>query len=52
MNSQLMRIWNTPRTSGFSDPVYAEAYVKIHGFDILLGRSLISCSVMTLTGKF
>lgn len=22
---------------GFSDPIYAEAYVKMHGFDILLG---------------
>jgi hypothetical protein len=24
---------------GFSDPVYAEAYVKVHQFDILLGTS-------------
>ena len=24
-------------TSGFSDPIYAEAYVKVHGFDIMLG---------------
>ena len=23
--------------SGFSDPIYAEAYIKVHGFDILLG---------------
>lgn len=23
---------------GFSDPIYAEAYVKMHGFDILLGE--------------
>jgi coatomer subunit beta len=22
---------------GFSDPIYAEAYVKMHGFDIMLG---------------
>ena len=22
---------------GFSDPIYAEAYVKVHGFDIMLG---------------
>ncbi len=27
---------------GFSDPVYAEAYVKVHGFDILLGWFLIA----------
>ena len=26
-------------TTGFSDPIYAEAYVKMHGFDILLGLS-------------
>ncbi len=23
--------------TGFSDPIYAEAHVKIHGFDIVLG---------------
>jgi len=28
--------------SGFSDPIYAEAYVKMHGFDILLGGSYLS----------
>lgn len=27
------------RFLGFSDPIYAEAYVKMHGFDILLGGS-------------
>jgi Coatomer beta C-terminal region len=25
--------------AGFSDAVYAEAYVKVHQFDILLGTS-------------
>jgi coatomer subunit beta len=25
---------------GFSDPIYAEAYVKMNGFDILLGQLL------------
>jgi coatomer subunit beta len=25
--------------AGFSDPIYAEAYVKVHGFDIMLGLS-------------
>ena len=29
-----------PLTTGFSDPIYAEAYVKMHGFDILLGLSI------------
>lgn len=24
--------------TGFSDPVYAEAYVDVHQYDILLGR--------------
>jgi len=27
--------------TGFSDPVYAEAIVKIQGFDILLGTRLV-----------
>jgi hypothetical protein len=30
--------------TGFSDPIYAEAYVKIHGFDIMLGLSYYSTS--------
>ncbi len=25
---------------GFSDPIYAEAYVKVQGFDILLGKPM------------
>ena len=25
---------------GFSDPIYTEAYVKMQGFDILLGKCL------------
>lgn len=25
--------------TGFSDPIYAEAYVKMHGFDIMLGKA-------------
>jgi len=32
--SNLSRI---SQLTGFSDPIYAEAYVKVHGFDILLG---------------
>ena len=31
-------------TTGFSDPIYAEAYVKMHGFDILLGLSTFLCT--------
>jgi coatomer subunit beta len=30
----------TPRDSGFSDPVYAEAVVNIQQFDIVLGPSI------------
>jgi vesicle coat complex subunit len=30
------------RTLGFTDPIYAEAYVKIHGFDILLGKLIMT----------
>jgi hypothetical protein len=25
---------------GFSDPIYAEALVKMHGFDIMLGTPI------------
>jgi coatomer subunit beta len=28
----------TDRILGFTDPIYAEAYVKIQGFDIFLGE--------------
>ena len=35
--SNLSRI---SQLTGFSDPIYAEAYVKVHGFDILLGRKV------------
>ena len=35
--SNLSRI---SQLTGFSDPIYAEAYVKVHGFDIMLGPSL------------
>ena len=35
--SNLSRI---SQLTGFSDPIYAEAYVKVHGFDILLGALL------------
>jgi hypothetical protein len=31
--------WSYPY-AGFSDPIYAEAYVKMHGFDIMLGMYL------------
>ena len=34
--SNLSRI---SQLTGFSDPIYAEAYVKVHGFDIQLGGS-------------
>jgi len=38
---------------GFSDPIYAEAYVKMHGFDILLGSSqLYTPSVILTTLSF
>lgn len=33
---------------GFSDPIYAEAYVKMHGFDILLDVLLVNQTANTL----
>ncbi|KAG9220316.1 hypothetical protein CCMSSC00406_0006381 [Pleurotus cornucopiae] len=34
--------------TGFSDPIYAEAYVKMHGFDILLDVLLVNQTTNTL----
>ncbi|KAH9942945.1 coatomer protein [Amylocystis lapponica] len=34
--------------TGFSDPIYAEAYVKVHGFDILLDVLLVNQTANTL----
>lgn len=36
---QELGLRNSPIVPGFSDPIYAEAYVKMHGFDIMLGAS-------------
>ena len=44
-----MRHLAHPLLVGFSDPVYAEAYVKVHGFDILLGRHGHSFNIGILT---
>jgi coatomer subunit beta len=43
--SNLSRI---SQLTGFSDPIYAEAYVKTHGFDILLDVLLVNQTSNTL----
>ncbi|KAF9235057.1 adaptin N terminal region-domain-containing protein [Melanogaster broomeanus] len=43
--SNLSRI---SQLTGFSDPIYAEAYVKMHGFDILLDVLLVNQTPKTL----
>jgi len=43
--SNLSRI---SQLTGFSDPIYAEAYVKMHGFDILLDVLLVNQTSNTL----
>ncbi|KAI0323051.1 coatomer beta subunit [Amylostereum chailletii] len=43
--SHLSRI---TQLTGFSDPIYAEAYVKVHGFDILLDVLLVNQTADTL----
>ncbi|TFK38623.1 coatomer protein [Crucibulum laeve] len=43
--SNLRRI---AQLTGFSDPIYAEAYVKMHGFDILLDVLLVNQTANTL----
>ncbi|CAA7265013.1 unnamed protein product [Cyclocybe aegerita] len=43
--SSLSRI---SQLTGFSDPIYAEAYVKMHGFDILLDVLLVNQTPNTM----
>ncbi|KAA1471444.1 coatomer beta subunit [Dentipellis sp. KUC8613] len=43
--SNLSRI---SQLTGFSDPIYAEAYVKVHGFDIMLDVLLVNQTADTL----
>ncbi|KAH9982287.1 coatomer beta subunit [Lactifluus volemus] len=43
--SNLSRI---SQLTGFSDPIYAEAYVKVHGFDIMLDVLLVNQTSNTL----
>ncbi|KAJ3514551.1 hypothetical protein NLJ89_g2313 [Agrocybe chaxingu] len=43
--SNLSRI---SQLTGFSDPIYAEAYVKMHGFDILLDVLLVNQTPNTM----
>ncbi|KAJ8490034.1 hypothetical protein ONZ45_g13354 [Pleurotus djamor] len=43
--SNLSRI---AQLTGFSDPIYAEAYVKMHGFDIMLDVLLVNQTANTL----
>ena len=38
----------SPSSAGFSDPIYAEAYVKVHGFDISLDVLLVNQTADTL----
>ncbi|KAJ7915496.1 coatomer protein [Mycena leptocephala] len=43
--SNLSRI---SQLTGFSDPIYAEAYVKMHGFDIMLDVLLVNQTANTM----
>ena len=45
LSSKLSRV---VQLTGFSDPVYAEAYVKVHQFDIVLDVLLVNQTVETL----
>ena len=45
LSSKLSRV---VQLTGFSDPVYAEAYVKVHQFDIVLDVLLVNQTVDTL----
>ena len=39
---------SSPAFAGFSDPVYAEAYVTVHQYDIVLDVSVINRTTETL----
>lgn len=45
LSSKLSRVF---QLTGFSDPVYAEAYVKVHQFDIVLDVLLVNQTTETL----
>lgn len=45
LSSKLSRV---VQLTGFSDPVYAEAYVKVHQFDIVLDVLLVNQTMTTL----
>lgn len=42
--SLLSKLSRVVQLTGFSDPVYAEAYVHVHQFDIILGRPWRPCN--------
>lgn len=49
LTSKLSRV---VQLTGFSDPVYAEAYVKVHQFDIVLDVLLVNQTNETLQSKY
>lgn len=42
------RLNNIVQLTGFSDPVYAEAYIKVHQFDVVLDVMLVNQTTETL----
>jgi coatomer subunit beta len=48
LTSKLSRV---VQLTGFSDPVYAEAYVKVHQFDIILDVLLVNQTTETLQSQ-
>src|SRR5271155_3394351 len=48
LSSKLSRV---VQLTGFSDPVYAEAYVKVHQFDIILDVLLVNQTTETLQSQ-
>jgi coatomer subunit beta len=49
LTSKLSRV---VQLTGFSDPVYAEAYVKVHQFDIVLDVLLVNQTNETLQSEY
>jgi len=43
-----MYVWQVTQLTGFSDPVYAEAYVNVNQFDIVLDVLVVNQTSDTL----
>ena len=48
LNADMHVIWQVAQLTGFSDPVYAEAYVNVNQYDIVLDLLIVNQTSDTL----